>query len=218
MKITPPSDTLWSLEHFFDRIICINRASRTDRWQHCQEQCEKFALRKVERFNACEIHNDNGLLTWTSCNASHREVLKMACEVERTLILEDDFDIRYADFHPMWEMMAKFVPSNWDLLYLGGHYGNDAIMRINPCVIRCDRMLGASSYGVTKSHARRLHDIFSKNETAQSDCCLSALSCRYNHYILEPRLMVQYEGFSDLCQQVINPAISMTDPDHEKRA
>lgn len=201
------------LHEIFSKILCINRAFRTDRWEHCQAQALKFGL-ELERFEAVEIYNEHGLLTWNSCTASHRACLEIASKSQGpVLILEDDFKIRFDDFHLLFQSMVSFVPTDWDLLYLGGHYGNPPLARVAPCVLRCDRMMGLSSYGIMPVHAARILSHMRTNH--QADCVVSDFASVHLHYIFQPRLIVQYESFSDLCQQVINPALSMTDTVHE---
>lgn len=197
----------------FSKILCINRASRTDRWEHCKAQALKFDL-ALERFEAIEIYNENGLLAWNSCTASHKACLEIVSKSQGpVLILEDDFKIRFDDFHQLFRSMFGFVPADWDLLYLGGHYGNAPLARVAPCVLHCNRMMGLSSYGITPEHAARIMPHMRTSH--QADCVASDFALVHKHYIFQPRLIVQYESFSDLCQQVINPEISMTDTCHE---
>ena len=213
--ITPPSASRWSLSNYFDKILCINRASRIDRWQHCLEQFGAFQISDVERIEAVEVFNieNRSLLAWNGCTASHRLCLEIASRHQRTLVLEDDFEMRFRDFHLLFEFMLRHVPLDWDMLYLGGHYGEAPISRVSPCVLRCARMMGISSYGITAAHASRVCSHMRSSN--QADCVFSGFSRKYLHYVLQPRLIVQSTGYSDLCGCEINPSISMTDTLHE---
>ena len=211
----PDRSSPWSLDNYFDQMFFINRASRGDRRTSVFAQRDRFQLRKLEQFHAIEIFSSEGvLLPYEGCHLSHRTLLQYALSVPRTLILEDDFLIRHNDFHRRFEQMIQEVPSDWDLLYLGGHYGEPPLARISPHVLRCGQMLGASSYAVTAVHAARLLAIFHPIG-AQADCKLSELAHKHDHYILQPRLIVQFKGYSDLAGAVVDPTLSMTDTLHE---
>ncbi len=204
-----------AFEDYWDRIICINRTERRDRWAHVVEQCRHFGLERVERFEAHEGTMQDGTFNGNhGCTASHRGVLELIAHHGwgRTLVLEDDFEILHPDFHARWESMIPEVPHNWDMLYLGGHYAEAPIVRHSPHVIRMGRMLTTSSYGITLEMARRMAphvygvgpiDTLYGNWHRANRC-----------YIFDPRLMVQYTNLSDLMGKEMNNRISMEDTSH----
>lgn len=218
MPIVGPDLRLpWSLSNYFTKIFVINRDSRTDRWEKCVDQIHRFQLHKVERLSAFEIFSDCGkLIPVAGCAASHRFILDLATynKWDRVLILEDDFLILHDDFHRRWESMILGVPNDWDVLYLGGHYGDAPLARVSGQVIRCNRMSAASSYGITWKHAKRVARLLYDENAI--DSVLSNLAFRNKHFILQPRLMAQYESYSDIGQRVLIPYGSMTDTTHER--
>lgn len=140
------------LSQFFgDRIFCINVAARTDRWEHVQKLCAKFGF-EVTRFDAVTGILNNGVPCGNSgCTASHRELLNLMVESlwPNMLVLEDDFDILHVDFMDKFARVSAELPADWDMFYLGGHYGEQPIARHSEHLIRCGRFLTTSSYGIT---------------------------------------------------------------------
>lgn len=144
------------IEDYFDKIFCINLDRRADRWQICLDEFAKFNITKFERFSAVDDRFNGN----RGCTTSHKKLLDIivANKWERTLILEDDFKIITEDFHAQFEHMITQVPEDWDMLYLGGHYGEPPEKRVATNVIKHKRMLTTSSYGVTAKMAKVLSD------------------------------------------------------------
>lgn len=204
-------------ELFFDgHLFVINLERRGDRWQHCQEQFAKFGLTQVQRFEACvdpipERHDQN-----TGCTLSHRTLLDMqiANGWPRIMVLEDDFEIIFEDFHERFENYIKDVPDDWDILYLGGGYGGPPMARVSKHVIRTGRMMTTSSYGITLAMAKKLapHLVGS----GPVDCLFSDRLEANKSYIFSPRLFIQYPNFSDLQGRHMANSASMLDGRHER--
>lgn len=206
-----------AFEDYWDRIICINRVSRRDRAAHVMDQCRRFNLNSVEIFQAHEGTMLDGTFNGNhGCTASHRGVLELICHHgwQRTLVLEDDFEIVHADFNERWAAAVAEIPNDWEMLYLGGHYAEAPIARVAKHVIRCGRMLTTSSYGVTLDMAIKM---------APHVYGIGPIDTLYGHwhreskcYILDPRLMVQFTNLSDLMGKEMNNRISMLDTSHVK--
>jgi hypothetical protein len=131
----------------------------------------------------------------------------------RTLILEDDFQIRHADFNDRFASMIGEVPEDWEMLYLGGHYAEKPLGRVSPHVIRMGRMMTTSSYAVTYEFARRVGPYIDGH--GPIDTLYYGSHLERPCYIFQPRLMVQREGFSEIQQRDMNNTICMEDSRHE---
>lgn len=204
------------LQDYFSHIFCINLDRRTDRWDHALDQFRLLGLQNVIRFSghADVIHNGrvNGN---AGCTASHRAL----CEIiafnkwPRVLILEDDFECIHEDTQQRFSDMIGEVPNDWDMLYLGGHYADAPQKRISPHVIKFNRMLTTSSYGITWQMARRiapyLHSDF------PIDSLYSGFTPHHNCYIFQPRLFIQAPSHSDLTETHSMNGPCMLDPNHE---
>jgi GR25 family glycosyltransferase involved in LPS biosynthesis len=206
-----------TLNSVFDKIICINRAARTDRWQNVQRQCEKFGI-ELERFDAHDLNDcrvngkPNGNF---ACTSSHRGVLELICHYRwpLTLVLEDDFQIVDEAFPEMFDAMWPEVPTDLDWIFLGAGYAEDPIARVSECVIRAGRLLTTSSYGITYRMARRIAPhVFG---VGPIDTLFGGWQRESKTYVFNPRLMVQADGMSDLTGEYSRNRMSMQDTHHE---
>jgi hypothetical protein len=149
------------------------------------------------------------------CTASHRALLEIIAyhEWPRVLILEDDFEICVPDFSEQFAAAIGEVPDDWDMIYLGGGYGEPPQYRHSEHVIRVNRTMTTSSYAVTDRMARRLALHVYGN--GPIDSIYGGFHRDARCYIVQPRLMVQYANVSDLTLRHMDNAPSMLDPHHE---
>lgn len=210
-----------TLDEYFDRIFCINIERAKERWPLVEEQCRHYGIKSLIRFRAYDFidykYHFSGMHNGVcGCTRSHGALLTLIAHSDwkRVLILEDDFMIRHGHFEQLFEQMIAMVPEDWDLLYLGGHYGEPPISRVNPCVIRCGLMLTTSSYAVTREHAKRMAPYFAG--ASQPDNLISKFAQYHNHYILQPRLIVQRPGQSMIWGKHMDYVDCMIETTHEQ--
>jgi GR25 family glycosyltransferase involved in LPS biosynthesis len=201
------------IEQYFDRIVLINLERRKDRMEESTAQLQRLDMpnHSTTLFTGHDMPGDGN----RGCTASHRGVLELICHHrwQRTLILEDDFHVNHDDCQERFAAMIGDVPDDWEMLYLGGHYGKAPLGRVSPHVIRCDNMMTTSSYAVTLDFARRM---------APWICGVGPIDTLYfgehqkgRSYIFQPRLMKQRAGYSDLQQHVMDNGGCMSDTAHE---
>jgi hypothetical protein len=206
-----------AFESYWDRIIVINLERRTDRWAHFLNEMMNIGVTSFERFYGYDkpaysspVPSGN-----EGCTASHRGVLEIIAfnKWRRVLVLEDDVEVIVRDFNATWEAVEPRIPVEWDMLYLGGHYGEDPIARVNANVLRCGCMLTTSSYGITWQMARRM---------APAICGIGPIDSLYGGFhrknrclITQPRFFAQYTNVSDLQDREMNNRMCMTDRRHE---
>jgi len=199
-----------TINEYFDQVICINIRRRTDRLEHVRAQCEKHKL-------DLEIFYGADMLTWgnNGCTLSHRLVMERIIEKKwgKTLVLEDDFEFRFDDSQERFSAMIQDVPVDWELLYLGGHYGGPPVKRISAHVIQCGAMKTTSSYGITLAQAEKMAP--SIRGVGPIDDLFTSWCLNSRAYIFQPRLIVQYMNYSDLQQRVCNNSMCMEDVSHE---
>lgn len=215
-----------NINSYFDATICINRDARPDRWQHFKEQCARYGIYST-RFRAHDGAMPDGSFNGNfGCTASHRGVLELIAHHgwKRTLIFEDDAEVvepgRYGDhavgrlpFAQQWEQIVPEIPDDWDMLYLGGHYGSPPLSRVSPHVIRINTMLTTSSYAVTAKFARKVAPhIYGGGPI---DSLYGQFQPGHKCYCVQPRLFVQYTNVSDLQHREMENAQCMLDPNHE---
>ena len=111
-----------SIQEYFDRIVVINLAHRTDRRREMEEQLATVNM-NAEFFPASQMTE---LGDWPSlgargCFHSHYSVLKgsLGTGVRRILFLEDDLD--FSSALPVLEkrVLEQVAAQPWDFLYLG---------------------------------------------------------------------------------------------------
>lgn len=209
-NIQPIQTTMTSLNEYFDHIICINLNRRPDRWQHAEAEFKKHNFTAM-RFEGHDMPGwgNNG------CTASHRGVLELISHHKwpRTLVLEDDFECVHDDMTAKFASMIGEVPADWEMLYLGGHYAEAPVERISGHVIRPGHLKTTSSYAVTYEAARKMAPhIFGIGP-------IDELYAKWNRelrcFIFQPRLMIQYNNYSDLQERECNNGPCMLDTRHE---
>jgi GR25 family glycosyltransferase involved in LPS biosynthesis len=219
-----------TINGYFDKVFCINLARRPDRWKQVEEECRLHNL-ELERFEAIDAAerfaagNQWYGIPWDGkdvpdgncgCTESHGALLKIIAEGpwKRVLVLEDDFHFRFPDSQKKFSDMIGEVPEDWDLFYLGGHYAEPPIARVSKHVIRCGAMMTTSSYGVTPAMAAAMEPSIHGHGPVDAlffDWCRNRKAL-----ILQPRLIVQRESFSDLQNRMMDNTPCMEDPNHEK--
>lgn len=206
------------LEVYFDKIFVINLARRTDRWDHVLQQMATLGITEFERFEAYDRPIDhhgkpNGNM---GCTSSHRALFELIAyfKWQRVLIFEDDFALCVDRPQEMFQRMIHEVPLDWEMLYLGGHYGEPPVARVSPHVIKMGRMLTTSSYGITAKFAREIAPYI--NGVGPIDSLLSGWHRERKCYITQPRLFVQYPSFSDLTDTHSSNHQCMMDRSHEQ--
>ncbi len=203
-------------ESYWSKIYCINLASRQDKWKECEAEFKKFNLTQIERAEGVPwkengFNNPNG-----GCTAAHYKVFEkiLANNYQRTLILEDDFEIICEDFHKKWEECVKEIPEKWDMLYLGCHYGEKPKSKVSSHIIQINRVLTTSSYGISLELVKELLPIF-KDNNSPPDVLFYDSHLNKQCYVLKPRLMVQRVCFSDVQGRECNNRDCMLDTTHE---
>ncbi|OLE10687.1 MAG: hypothetical protein AUG89_11530 [Acidobacteria bacterium 13_1_20CM_4_56_7] len=204
------------LENFFGgHIVLINLARRPDRLDHAGTEFDKLGIRSWQRFEAIDAGPDDGN---RGCSASHRAVMDLIAKNQwpRCLVLEDDFETALPDVQNVFRDIVHKVPSDWEMLYLGGHYAEKPRARVNPSIILIGEMKTTSSYGVTLETAYKLRDRIPTDTCDAIDNLYAEFNRTHRCYITQPRLFVQYNNYSDLQKRQMNNAACMSDPRHEQ--
>jgi glycosyl transferase, family 25 len=207
-----------TINEYFDKVVFINLARRTDRLEHALKEFKKHGI-EAERFEAIdgrvlgEAEGKN--LGHHGCTTSHLRVLEFIIENgwERTLVLEDDIQFRYANTQELFSKFIEEVPEDWFMIYLSGHYGDVPKRWAAPHVIEFDYMKTTSAYGIKLSSAIEMAPKISVGGGG-----IDEFYSHFSHvkpcYIFEPRLAFQCESFSDIEGFVTAGEGCMTEDNH----
>ena len=231
-------DVKTPIEEYFGTIFVLYLPRRTDRTEHVKGVLARLGIPEgnVFWFPGVDRPLDhegrpNGNL---GCTSGHRAILDTIIEQElpRALIFEDDVDVAFTDpqqaqiahnnpnrglrVNPqIWfQEMLPFIPSKWDMLYLGGHYGETPVARVNGRIIKIGRMLTTSSYGITLDFAKRLAPNI--QGIGPIDTLYGGFHRANDCFCTDPRLFIQYTNQSDLADKVMNNSHCMMDQNHVK--
>lgn len=211
------------LNSYFDRIFCINLDRSPERWEHARSEALDLGF-EIERFRGYDFREwdgypphlraqmSNGMC---GCSNSHSALYHLIAHQGwmRVLILEDDFEIFHDDFEERFIAMIPFIPNNWDVLYLGAHYGDPPTQRVNKHIVRAGYIKTTSSYAISGRHARIMAPIMAT--CSGPDDTLSGYNPHCNAYVLHPRLMGQYENVSAIWGKKTNNSLCMREPVHD---
>lgn len=208
-----------AFEKFFPGgIHVVNLARRPDRLLHFSNEMKMIGVSNWQRFEAVDAGKDWGN---TGCCASHKKLLDQIARAGNTaFVFEDDAAVRrqFRDsFHMDVAPVLRELPADWDLIYLGGGYGEDPQGWFSKHLIRINGMKTTSSYGITAKAAREISDMIPPGTHDAIDELFSAYCREHNCFICEPRLFVQYQNYSDLQKREMNNAPSMEDRGHVER-
>ena len=211
-----------TLNEYFSKIYCINLDSRPDRYNECLAEFKKLNInvQRVSGINGKPYFRPGlnlsagayGLLL-TNIRIIEDAIMN---EYKNILVLEDDAEFD-DNFYEIFNEKITSLPSDWDLLYLGG---NNIFQRGNFNLITGDRnfTITKENYKTLKhelckttwtqtTHAvainSKFYDILMnsirKNMTQPIDlqyCILQQTG--YNVYTFLPSLVLQKPSFSDI--------------------
>ena len=132
---------------FFDAIYCINLKERTDRWDRCHAEFEKFGISdRIIQFSAIKPKIDERWdrpTPWArpgyprpgavGCAESHKAVITLAKEqnLNNVLVLEDDFMVCDNWSENLKSSLSDLIKYDWHIFYLGYHLHRTWGMRRN---------------------------------------------------------------------------------------
>jgi GR25 family glycosyltransferase involved in LPS biosynthesis len=191
----------------FDKVYCINLDRRLDRLENFKKEVNKFNLGEFERFSAYDgkqlnLTNEYNLKPGEiGIIKSNLDIIKDAKKnnYKTILIIEDDcvfFDeiINFEDYF-------KLLPSDWDMLYMGGnhntHMGVKPPLKINDKVVKLHSTYSAHFIGIKSSVFDQIEELLEKSQQPL-DVEYVTLQKIFNCYSFTPALTSQLVNFSDI--------------------
>lgn len=198
-----------SINDYFDAIYCINLKHRTDRWETCEKQFQKFNM-EVKRFEAINgkdhfpngkpLKKTNDLLPGEmGVILSNYNIIKEAKEkkYKQILIFEDDVELD-KDFDKKFVDYYKMVPKDWVFLYFGGNHVGGYNM-VNQKIAKIQHTFAIHAFCVKEEaydHILTMLDVDVVKE--QVDVVYARLQKIFPSYVFRPHLAWQKDGHSDI--------------------
>lgn len=213
------------IESYFDRIFVLTLKRRTDRIAKMKQLLHELEIHAEFFFGYDKPTDHNGNPSGNKgCSESHRALLEIIAykRWKRVLILEDDCEIAFTspemttlvDPQEQFSKVKAEIPEHWDMLFLGGQYADNPQRRVSPHVIKFNKMLTTSSYGITWQMAREMAPYISG--VGPIDSLYGGFQPNHNCYILQPRLFTQGKSLSDLTDRIDDNQPCMLDTRHEE--
>lgn len=216
------------IEDYFEAIFCLTLRRRADRRAKIREVFDGLGFDPSSIgwvFGPDRPLDHSGKPNGNQgCVAGHRMILDhmISCHISRALIFEDDVEVAFdspemqklVDPQDLFQRHINEVPKSWDMLFLGGGYADNPQRRISPHVIRFNRMMTTSSYGITLKMAKIMAPSISG--IGPIDSLYGGFQPYAECYIFQPRLFTQGNSYSDLTDREDDHRPSMLDTRHEE--
>jgi len=196
----------------FDKVYLVNLDRRPDRLENFKKQVEKYNLGNYERISAVDGLTINlfdfgnklksGELGLVLTNLQIIKDAKLK-KYKNILILEDDCE--FLDEVEKIEDYFKVLPSDWDMLYMGGnhntHMGIKGPVVVNEKVIKLHSTYSTHFIGIKDTLFDHIEIILSKHQDPL-DVSYVKLQKIFNVYSFYPAIAKQIVDFSDIQNSV----------------
>lgn len=197
----------------FDKVYCINLKRRQDRWKKCLVEFKKNNLVGIERYQAI----DGKLYDWSTTTydpkllkgelgilETHINIITEAVEkgYESVVMLEDD--VYFTPEIAKLEEYLNDVPSDWDMIYLGGNHTYGLIPEmVTDKIMKLHNTFATEAVIIRKSLFQKILDITQPREH-QIDWYYSNLQKSNNVYGCYPNITLQKIDYSDIQNKVVD--------------
>jgi len=211
---------LTKVNDIFDAVFCINLDRRKDRWEEFMSLWEPLGV-EIERVSAVdgstlEIPKDTSFVydqfhsaASVGCALSHCSVLEEAKKrgYSRILVLEDDATPceRFTEIFPLF---YEQIPKDFNFCYLGGT--NMSLLHghapepVAENVILATDVKSTVAYAINLEFADTIIEEIRNNlYNLAVDEVYAKLQREHTFYIFHPRLIHQFESYSDIIEKDI---------------
>ena len=194
------------INDIFDYACYINLDRRGDRRSEMEGELSRVGIRaeRVIAVDGKDITPGPGVKInrmEMGCLLSHRAVLSKMIKSGHSsaLVLEDDVQF-LGDPHVQVYNVFKNLPSDWDILYLGGNHVRPLVK--SGSIWKCVRTFTTSSYAISAQFAEKIMDRLDGHK--QVDVVYADSHHRGKSFAVSPGCAVQRAGFSDIQNSKVN--------------
>lgn len=186
--------------------LCLNQASRPERWSQAQTEFARVGLTDVERFLSINADQPN-----KSFCLSQYALLKQFLGSGKDALIAFEDDVIFRDLSHLQAALDE-LPADWDLLYLGANI-TDMVFgikefpptRFSTYLYRVRRAW--TSHAIV--YTRRIAEVIVKDYPVHTfemfDNWLSQnILPKYNCFLINPMACWQRKGYSDLWSSETN--------------
>jgi hypothetical protein len=183
----------------WDKAVCINLASRTDRYLQSLDEFERWGI-SVDWLSA--LTGNNGM---HGLHLSNQKIFRHF-RGQSLLVLEDDVVFN----RPLTALQNAYgdLPADWDMLYLGGN-ANRPQFRYSTWLYRANGILTTHAILYSAKMTQWLADNMEVPEIVDRQNTIDVwfakvIQPKFNCFIAYPQIAGQRFGFSDICGMDIN--------------
>jgi glycosyl transferase family 25 len=190
-----------------EKIIYINLEERSDRKELLLKELSNISNidDKLIRFNAIKDTKHGAI----GCTKSHIKCLEMAIKNNwnNVLILEDD--AVWNNYDNGIQILNNLMSNQFDVILLGGTFIN-----LNNETFKLNKAQATTAYVVSNHYFKTLLDNYIEGLQYLEQTMIFNMYCidvywnklqqKDNWYIVNPALMIQREGYSDIEKQNVN--------------
>lgn len=177
-------------------VYVINRTDRPERRRHVMEQLESQGL------NGHLVPAEVEKIGWKGCRASHLKCIHKALYEEQDIFTVFEDDILFLEDIQVAQLAMMELPSEWDLLYLGGspqcpqeryspHLYKASGVLCAQSIVYHDRKGGALDYILNNDYEIRKWDVF----------LMDIIQSKFNCFMTKPLIVTQKQFQSDTCHR-----------------
>ena len=188
----------YSFNNYFPNLYYINLDKRSDRRQHMQKTLSNINL-SANRFPAVPS-DSRGYEARLACKESHKNLIETAIKnnFNNICILEDDC-LFIDNFHELFEKNIRFLPINWDILYIGHCFGSGSEYRIGENLYSTSGTYCTHAYCLNKKAysiiIKKLNSSNNAIDHIYKNLCYHKI---IKGYIIDPGLVHQIPNLSDI--------------------
>lgn len=201
------------LTQHFDKAYCINLKRRQDRWKKCLIGFKKNNLDDIERYQAIDgklydwsstTYNDKLLKGELGILETHINIITEAVEKGYSSIAIFEDDVYFTPEIAKLEEYLNDVPSDWDMIYLGGNHTYGGVPQmVSEKIMKLHHTFAIEGIIIRNTLFEKILEV-TKDREYQIDKYYSLFQQTNNVYGCYPNITLQKIDYSDIQNKVVD--------------